>query len=178
MKKLLFLLAAAMLILTACGETEEEKKEVSNVEKQSDTNESNGKEEKEEEAEAEVKEESYDEVLVDSEVAKVTLENISKVKDELFDEEYHSVKLAIENKSDKTIVIQSDEVSIDGLMVTDHVVFSESVSGGKKANGELKIEVYDGDLPPLDEELEMILLVIDNETYDRIIEEKINISIK
>src|SRR5699024_339798 len=120
MKKLLFLLAAAMLVLTACGETQEEKKEVSTVEKKSDANEKNDAEEKDEEAE----EESYDEVLIDSDTAKVTLESISKVEDSMFDEEYHVIKLAIENKSDKTIVIQSDEVSIDGLMVTDNAFFS------------------------------------------------------
>ena len=174
MKKLLFLLAAAMLVLTACGETQEEKKEVSTVEKKSDANEKNDAEEKDEEAE----EESYDEVLIDSDTAKVTLESISKVEDSMFDEEYHVIKLAIENKSDKTIVIQSDEVSIDGLMVTDNAFFSEEVAGGKKANGKMQIQFFDEDLPPLDEELEMILKVIDGETFETMEDEKINISIK
>lgn len=174
MKKLLFLLAAAMLVLTACGETQEEKKEVSKVEKKSDANEKNNSEEKDEEAE----EESYDEVLIDSDTAKVTLESISKVEDSMFDEEYHVIKLAIENKSDKTIVIQSDEVSIDGLMVTDNAFFSEEVAGGKKANGKMQIQFFDEDLPPLDEELEMILKVIDEETFETMEDEKINISIK
>lgn len=175
MKKLLILLAAAMLVLTACGETQEEKKEVSKVEKKSDANEKNDAEEKGEEAE---EEESYDEVLIDSDTAKVTLESISKVEDSMFDEEYHVIKLAIENKSDKTIVIQSDEVSIDGLMVTDNAFFSEEVAGGKKANGKMQIQFFDEDLPPLDEELEMILKVIDGETFETMEDEKINISIK
>lgn len=171
MKKFLFLLFAAMMVLAACGETEEKPKEISKVEKESDNTSSN-------ESEVEEKESDYDQVLIDSETVKVTLESISKIEDKMFDEEYHLVKMSIENKSDKTIIIQTDEVSIDGLMVTDNVFFSEEVAGGKKANGKMQIQLFDEELPPLDEELEMILLVIDGESYDRIDEEKINIEIK
>lgn len=176
MKRLLFLLLTSILAvsLVACGDGDanEQKKEVSKVEKQS------GSDESSETGTDEGEEKSYDQVLIDSEIAKVTLEGISKIEDSTWDEEYHEIKMSIENKSDKTIVVQTDEVSIDGLMVTDNVFFSEDVAGGKKANGKLKIEMFDEELPPLDEELEMILKVIDEETYDTIEEEKINIEIK
>jgi len=180
MKKLLILLSFALvLFLAACGETTDESKEVSNVE--TTDSQSAGTEVPEEESNEDVEEgteSSYDQVLIDSETAKITLESISTVEDTTWDEEYHLIKLLIENKSDKTITVQTDEVSIDGLMVTDDVWFSEDVAGGRKANGEMQIQVFDGDLPPLEEELEMLLLVIDNDTFDTIDEEKVNIEIK
>lgn len=172
MKKYLFtLFSALILILAACGNTEEQPKEVSKVDKESN-------EAVENEAEEVEEENSYDQVLVDSDVATITLEGISKVVDDIFGDS-HVIKVTIENKSDKVIVVQTDNVSIDGLMVTDNVFFSEEVAAGKKANGKIEIQLFDDDeLPPLDEELEMVLLVIDEETYERIDEEKINIEIK
>lgn len=171
MKKILLLVTAAIFLLSACGETNEEPKEVSKVEKESNESENNESEETEGEA-------SYDEVLIDSDIAKITLEGISNVTDDIFGDS-HVIKVSIENKSDDTIVIQTDQVSVDGLMVTDNVFFSEEVAGGKKANGKIEIQVFDDEeLPPLDEELEMILKVISEETYETIEEEKINIEIK
>lgn len=176
MRKITILLMSlfATVGLVACGgETEE--KEVGSVE----TGEASEAEEvSENDDEAEDETEDYDEVLLDSENALVTLESISHVKDETFDEEYHSIKLTIENKQDKTIVIQADEVSADGLMVTDNVFFSEEVAGGKKANGKMQIETFDEDLPPLDEELEFKLLVIDEESYETLEEQQISVSIQ
>lgn len=175
MKKALILLMSLITAigLAACGGETTQEKEVGSVETGDKSNEAevDGEDESEET-------ESYDEVLLDSDNAKVVLESISHVKDEMFDEEYHVVKLAIENKLDKTIVIQADEVSIDGLMVTDNVFFSEEVAGGKKANGKLEIQTFDEELPPLDENLEFKLLVIDEESYETMEDEKVNIDIK
>lgn len=171
LKKYLLVLSLALLVLmAACGNSEETPKEVSKVEKESNGSENNDTEE--------VEEESYNEVLIDSDITTITLEGISNVTDDIFGDS-HVIKVSIENKSDDTIVIQTDQVSVDGLMVTDNVFFSEEVAAGKKANGKIEIQVFDDEeLPPLDEELEMILKVISEETYETIEEEKINIEIK
>jgi|SRR5690625_1853921 len=177
MKKALTLLLSLIVAvaLAACGNTEETK-EVAKVDKESNEVVENESEENDTE---EVEEESsYDQVLIDSDTASVSLEGISKVSDDIFGDS-HVIKVSIENKSDETIVIQTDQVSVDGLMVTDNVFFSEEVAAGKKANGKIEIQMFDDEeLPPLDEELEMILKVINEETYDTIEEEKINIAIK
>src|SRR5699024_8232465 len=99
MRRLLLLLVVGML--AACGGTEEEK-EVASVEK--DDTEEVVDDEVEESTES-----TYDEVLIDSDLAKVVLESISEIKDDTFNEEYHEIKVTIENKSDETIVIQTDE---------------------------------------------------------------------
>lgn len=187
MKKLtvLFMSLFVAIGLAACdGETTE--KEIGTVssgnenqsEQEEGSNDANNAEENASDNEEEESESSsYDEVLLDDDVATVTLKGIETVEDDIFGDE-HKIKLEIENKSDKTIVVQTDQVSVDGLMVDDMVMFSETVAAGKRANGSLDIMSFDEELPPLDEELEMILLVIDEETYDRVIEEQINIEIK
>lgn len=171
MKKALILLMSLIMVvgLVACG-GETEDKEVGSVE-------SDGKSSKTGD-EGKNKEVGYDEVLLDSDSAKVTLKSISHIKNKDWNEEYYSIKFSIENKLDKTIVVQSDQVSADGMMVTDDVTFSEEVAGGKKANGELRIETYDADLPPLDESLEFLLLIIDEESYDNLDEQQVNVTIK
>lgn len=170
MKKTLLLLL--MLVLTTalagCGEEEASKKEVKSVES---SDKSNEKEEVKSDSE------SYDQVLLDDDVATVTLKTIETVKDDIFGDE-HKVKLEIENKSDKTIVVQSDQMSIDGLMVDDMVVFSETVAGGKRANGSLDIMALDDELPELNENLEFTLIVIDDETFDRITETDVKVDLK
>lgn len=177
MKKIMFLLMSLVVVtgLTACEEAETTEKDVGSVETSGNGNNEEGNEENDGESEETT---DYDEVLIDSENAKVTLESITKVEDELFDDEYYSIKLAIENKLDKTITVQTDDVSIDGLMVTDEAFFSEDVAGGKKANGEMQIETFDEELPPLEDELEMLLLVIDEDTFDDLDNEQVNIEIK
>lgn len=182
MKKVLFLLLSIILSigLIACGEVEEQVKEIDKVETSGDDNESEEPESEEDNDGLEENEETtedYGETILDSDNAIVVLESITTVSDDIFGD-YHEIKLNIENRSDETIIIQADEVSIDGLMVTDNVFFSEEVSAGKKANGKMKIEFFDDDLPPLDEELEFILKVIDNESFMTVEEENVSISIK
>ncbi|HHU20191.1 MAG TPA: hypothetical protein GXZ58_08280 [Bacilli bacterium] len=187
MKRLvvLFLSLFVVIGLSACdGETTE--KEIGTVssgdENQSEQEEeSNDVDDAEENAseneDQESESNSYDEVLLDDEVATVTLKSIETVADDIFGDE-HKIKLDIENKSDKTIVVQSDQVSIDGLMVDDMAIFSETVAGGKRANGSLDIMSFDEELPELNENLEFILIVIDEETFDRISETDISVDLK
>lgn len=175
MKKMLFLLASAILVLTACGETNEQPKEVSKVESEGSQTESNDSNEAEVEEEEEVTD--YNQVLLDSDNAVVTLESITKVEDKTFDEEYYSIKLSIDNKLEETIEVQAQEVSADDVMVDDMVFFSETIAGGKKANAEMKIQNYEGDLPSLDESLEFKLMVL-NESWDTVDEPLVKIEIK
>lgn len=108
----------------------------------------------------------YDKVLVDSDTAKVTLQNITKVVDSMFDEEYYKIKVEIENKYENTLEVQTREFSIDGKMADDMVIFSETVSSGKKSDATIKIQNYDGDLPEMKEELEFILTFIDMDDWE------------
>lgn len=75
--------------------------------------------------EAEVKQEEV--VLVDDELAKIVV--TEKFNDEIFGPSY---KVSIENKTDKKIIVQTRDVSIDGVM--EEPIFSVEVTAGKKAN--------------------------------------------
>lgn len=176
MKKLLFLLAAAMLVLTACGDAEEESKEVSNVESTDKKEDSKDSESEKEEGESNDSAE-YNETILDTDNAVVTLDSITKVEDKIFDEESYVIKFAIENKIDETIEVQAQEVSADDVMIDDMVIFSQTVAGGKKANGEMEIINFDGDLPTLEESLEFKLIVA-NEDWEHIEEPSVKIEIK
>lgn len=174
MKRLTILLLSLFVVLglAACGETED--KPIDSVETSDDSNDSKDVAKAETEG---AEDTSYDEVLLDDDVALVTLKGIETVRDDVFGDE-HKIKLLIENKSDKTIIVQADQVSIDGFMVDDMVFFSETVAGEKKANGNLDIIALDEELPDLNENLEFILVVIDEESFERISETDISVNIK
>ncbi|WP_368655045.1 hypothetical protein AB4Y30_08485 [Ornithinibacillus sp. 4-3] len=189
MKKVLFLLFALVLagFLVACGD-ESEEKEIENVnsegEKQAEQDDADAEqdeadkdsEEATDEGSEDTESTTYDEVLLDDENAKVTLKSIEKVSDDIFGDEYQ-VKMEIENKLDQTIEVQSREASIDGFMVDDMVIFSETVAGGKKSNAELSIMAFDDELPEMNENLEFTLVVLDDGFMD-ITSANVNIDIK
>lgn len=169
MKKLSILLTSLLLALTlaACGETETEDKNVSGVNSsgQEETVEPEGDEENEQEDEEDAEKE-LSEVILDDEVATVTVTGIVTESDSIFGDE-HKIKMLIENKSDSTIEVQSREVSIDGFMVDDMVFFSETVAAGKKANASMDIMALgDDDLPELNENIEFTLKIIDRDSFD------------
>lgn len=155
------------LVLAACGSTETEGKDIGSVDTGKQENSSNanvedneGEATTNEDAEEDIDSTTYDEVLLDDEIATVILKGIETEKDEIFGNQ-HNVKLEIENKTENTVYVQSREVSIDGFMVDDNVIFSETVAGGKKAKGELSIMAFDDELPELNENIEFKLVVID-----------------
>lgn len=172
MRKLILILGIIVLSfsLIACGETSTEEKEVDNVE-------SSGQDDAEEVVEEESSDvEEIGEVIADDDTLKATLVSVEHKVDEMFDEESYRFNIELENKYDGKIVVQARDVSIDGTMVDDMVFFSEEIAEGKKANGQLEIQNYDGDLPEMNEELEMILIVSDDETWDEISSYDVNIS--
>ncbi|KWW17959.1 hypothetical protein AS888_20830 [Peribacillus simplex] len=172
MKKLL-VAGLSTLLLAGCGTEEVTEKKVGNVEST--------------EKAASVEEESQkktDVIDVNKEVAdtaniKATFVSVEKVIDKEWDEEYIDVKFEVENKTDKTIVIQAEEVSSDGKMIDESILnMSQDVAGGKKADAVLRIENYDGDLPAVEKDLEMLMLVIDDESYETIETHKVNVDFK
>lgn len=53
-------------------------------------------------------------------------------------------------------------------MVDDMVFFSEEIAEGKRADGNLDIQNYDGDLPEMNEDFEMTLIVLDEDTWEEL----------
>ena len=66
-------------------------------------------------------------VLVDDELARIVV--TEKFNDEILGPSY---KVSVENKTDKKIIVQTRDVSIDGVM--EEPIFSVEVTAGKKAN--------------------------------------------
>jgi lipoprotein len=180
MKKLLTALAVSGLFLAACAE--ESKPETEPVEEKP-AEEAPVEETKEEEAPAEETNEGvieYNEEVLNDDTVQITLESIEVVEDEFMGTSYE-VKFNVENKSDKKIIIQSDDISIDDQMV-DPVMYSMStdVMPGKKATAKLSMHAYeDGEeLPELKGAFEFTLYVIDGETYEHISEPHTSIELK
>lgn len=103
----------------------------------------------------EVKQEEV--VLVDDELAKIVV--TGKVNDEIFGPTY---KISIENKTDKKIIVQTRDISIDGTM--EEPIFSVDVTAGKKANGDMTFM----NIESLDalKNLEGKLVIIDDESFN------------
>lgn len=171
MKKLIFLLMSLFLVstLVACdGETQTEQKDIGSVETSSQLEDENTDTDVEDEtnADTETEEKEFNQVIADNENLKATLISIEKVVDTFWEEEYYNVNIEIENKREDTIEVQAWEVSADGRMIDDYVFFSETVAGGKFSDATMKIENYDGDLPPMEENLEFILHVFSFDDFE------------
>lgn len=115
-KKILSLIAVGVLSisLVACSSGESEKVDGGNataVEEKNDGNEETKKEEI---------------VLVDDELAKIV---VTEKKVDPFGAGY---VVSVENKSDKKIIVQTRDTSVDGTM--EEPIFSIEVMPGKKAN--------------------------------------------
>jgi len=136
------------------------------------------KDEDEEEGEEHRVEEDYDKVLLDDKGVKVKLTSIEKVTDDFWEEEYYQVNLEITNNSNETIEVQANETSIDGKMVDDMVVFSETVSSGKFSETKMIIEGFEEELPELNNELEFKLVVWGHDNMDLDIEDNVTIEAK
>ncbi|WP_201711575.1 hypothetical protein [Dolosigranulum pigrum] len=186
MKKLLTALAVSGLFLAACQEeskpAEPEAEKAETVE-EAPAEEKQTDEETKEEAPAEETNEGvteYNEEVLNDDTVQITLESIEVVEDEFMGTSYE-VKFNVENKSDKKIIIQSDDISIDDQMV-DPIMYSMStdVMPGKKATAKLSMHAYgDGEeLPELKGAFEFTLYVIDEETYEHISEPHTSIELK
>lgn len=172
MKKLWTILVLALvLLLAACGDSTTEKKEVSSVDSGSETEKSSDDQASAEESDTE----KVDKVIADDEYIKATLVSVEHKVDKDFDEEKYTLNIDLENKTEKKIVVQSEDVSIDGTMVDDMVFFSEDIAGGKKSKGKLDIQNYEGELPEMNEDIEFKLIILDDETFDTIAEHDVKV---
>lgn len=111
----------------------------------------------------------YNEVIVDNENFKATLVKAEHIVDKEWDEEKFNVTFEVENKREDTIEVQAREVSADGKMVDDMMLnMSQEVAAGKLADAVLTIENFDGDLPSLEDNIEMVLHIFswDNMDYE------------
>lgn len=87
-----------------------------------------------------------------------------------------TIKLKIENGSDKHIIVQPDNSSINGIMVD--AIMSQDVFAGKVANGELKIfnsYLEDNNITKV-ENVETTLLILDEE-YNTLNEVQVSLDV-
>jgi len=66
-------------------------------------------------------------------------------------------------------------LSIDGTMVDELVFFSETVAGSKNSNGVMTIQSYDGDLPTKEDNIEFVLSILNEETFESISDPDVNV---
>ena len=124
-------------------------------------------EQSQEETQEKEKEETQEAlVLVDDETVKVTI--VEKINDEIFGPTY---KVEIENKTDKKMIVQTRDVSVDGMM--EDPLFSEEITAGKKAQGDMTFMNIEG-LENL-KNIEGKLVILDENygevtSYDMVIE--------
>lgn len=105
-------------------------------------------------------------IIVDKQGVKITVKSLKY--GELDDLE---IKVLIENNSDKNIIVQHDALVINGIMID--ALFSEDVSAGKKANGEISIsldELRRANISKI-KDIELDINVLDKE-YNTIFTEK------
>src|SRR5699024_1224091 len=176
MRKLLFVVTMMILTLglVACSGTETEEKSVDNVDL-SDGEEAEAAEEDEDTAEEEATEEEaddeevheFDKDIVDNDDITAQLGSVEKIVDHDWDEEKYEITFEVENKRDSTIVVQAREVSSDGKMMDESMLMmSQEVARGKLADAVLTIQNDDGEIPEIEEDLEMILHVFDMDDYE------------
>lgn len=168
MKKQLFMLLAIMvLILGACGTSGDE------VETASESSEPRNEESDTEETEDVEEEEDADEVLTDEEETLVDEDKYSmklvKVERKGLDgDEQIKVTFDVENKSDDYLEFYARSASADGKMIPDEYMnMYIDISPGKEATDSFEIikfeEDTDFELPELNEELEIDIMVTDED---------------
>lgn len=176
-RKIFCLLIAVLIIglLTSCRNSSgNEEKEISNIESIEKNNQSEEQEDEDEEKETK----TFDQLVVDNDNIKITLISVEKIMDKIWDIERIEVKFEVENKKDIAIEVQARGVSADGKMIDESILFmSQEIQPGKRADAILTIENYDGELPEINEDMEMTLHIFSWE-YDYKEEHIVNIEFK
>ncbi len=156
MKKILkasILVMVVSLLLTGCGKSKEEK-DVKNVSGAGATKKI-------------VKANIAEQVLLDKDGVKVTVKSIS------YYSKYNTdIKLLIENNSEKDIIVQTDNFSINGILING--IVSAHVAAGKKSND--SISIYNDDLDQAGittiKDIEFDLDILESKSYDEIMKEE------
>lgn len=161
-------------LLAACSDKEVSDKEIEQV----DVPAKNTEETEKVESEASNKK-AFDMAIADSENIKATLISAETIIDKEWDEEKIEIMFEVENKRQDTIEVQAREVSADGKMIDDTMLsMSQEIAPGKKADAVLTIQNYEGDLPEIAENLEMILHVFSWDDMDYEEEHQVKIDFK
>lgn len=120
-------------------------------------------------------------VVVDDATAKITITGFVMKKDTLFGDSA-DLKVEIVNKSNKTLEVSTSEISVDGMMADDLVVFYETVASGKTAKGTVSFEDWLTDegeeIPAFKENIEGKFIVMDGTSYDQLSESAFNVKLK
>lgn len=173
MKKRMIALAITAILalgMTACGgstdqkETDQKVTESSNQETQPDeTSQDTSVEETAEVANGD--ESIAEQVILDQDGIKITAKEL--IKDSFMGPE---IELLIENNSDKKIIVQSRNVSINGYMVQP--MMSTEVESGKSANDSLSFSSTELEENGIDTigQIELNLVILDPDTYQSIFE--------
>src|SRR5699024_8331228 len=171
MRNVLILLLSIVVAvgLTACGGEKgvEEKKVKSADGKADETEEGAAEDKEEEEKEEDSKEQQFNEEIVDNDDVKATLISVEKIAENEWDEDRIKITYEVEMKGQDTTVVEAREEPADGKMIDDMMISrSQEISGGKMADAVLEIENYDGDLPEIEEDIEMILHIFSWDDHD------------
>lgn len=172
---LTLLLLISLVLVTACGEEKaaekapeevvvEEKEEVKE-EVEEKAPQASEEEEEEEEPVDEGIGSIEEEVLVDDQGIKITLNKF------FLEYDYYTFNFLIENDSEKDLTFTIEDLSVNGLM--EYGSFYEDVPSGKKANSQLSLSVegleYFSGVEKL-QELEFIFEINETDNYDEILE--------
>ena len=159
----------AIFLLTACGGEKSTEKD-GNVS-------SSSKDEavQEEKVKSDIEEVNKEVANTDNIYAKLV--SVEHIVDKEWNEEKIEIKFEVENKRQDTIEVQARQVSVDGKMVDENLLsMSTTVAPGKKADAVLTIQDYKGgDLPEMNDNLEMVLHVFSWDNYN--FEENHNVKI-
>ena len=161
--KSLLLFGAGAILLTACGD------DGGNTEDTDETADPATEEVAEETDKSTEVEETNDdfyefnEVVAENENYKITLLNIEREYDEMWDEEKIKVRYDVENLSDIDIEVQARTVSLNDRMIDESLLMmSQEVAAGKSADATLEVQDYEGnELPALEGKFEMTLHIFD-----------------
>ncbi len=110
----------------------------------------------------------YNQVVTNDDLFEITLTTVEFIEDDIF---WDSIEITFEvlNKTDRTVEVQADEVSIDNRMIDFGIYsMSQEISAGKIADCVLTLTTYDEDeeLPAMEDNLEMILNIFDWEDWE------------
>ena len=103
-------------------------------------------------------------VIVDNDILTITAKSFS-IDASIFGP---SIKLLIENHSDKTIVVQALNASVNGFMID--TTFSSTIDPGKKSYDNLTFnstDLKDANITTLND-IEFVIYAFDNDTWDNV----------
>ncbi len=168
LKKWWFWVLAVVLVggmVGACGGQDDKEKEGKKKEVSDEKNtEGKEKEKKEEEEEEKTKEAAVEEqVLLEQDGIKVTLKELDN--DSLLGPQ---LKVLVENSSEKNLTVQTNNVSVNGIMIQS--LFSCEVAAGKSANNEISLlssDLEDAGITII-QNVELNFHVFDTASYDTV----------